>query len=324
VKLVIENLGWKSEKAKNAQQGLIDLCRKMKKNIGYDDNVIVHLYDKKIGDSTVRAEYDEGVIILYQTTPDWRGDFLHELGHQIISNTDFTESVKLKLKKLKSKLDKKRDGRVFVQPHTHSTQDEVFCTLFKWYVMGKTSSDTYLEVLRSSVPGGIETIESFFGKNKIKKQFVLSPNNAKGRAPKKKKTLMQYISDEDIEMKGIEEAIKRISKKVNKFKTTDEVKKMFVNLAINEIIKLKKLGRIEDVRTILAGGKPEKRYSQITIKDPGKIKKDVQERIIKSFSAEEGKKIKFNLGIIEPVLKKIEKDELISLVKEVSCQQPQN
>jgi len=192
-KLIVQNLGWPEERYLKLMNGLHPFYEKVAMFLKIKRPVIVHLYENQDEDDTHRAEYDEGIINLYEMTPDWRGDFSHELAHQLLRPTRISRTLKSKLKNLQRELiESKGDGRIFVQTHTFSNIYELWATLFKWYVLGKTVHEGYLEVLNAFQPKAVSLIEKALrDENLIKahsfndfdliKKFVSTPVGKDGR-----------------------------------------------------------------------------------------------------------------------------------------------
>lgn len=169
----VDNVDWKdSERAKKIKEELQIFSNKVKKFLHLENPIIVHLYKAK--EENYRARYDEGIIILYENTPDWRGDFLHELGHQIIRLKNVSDEQKKLANSIMKELEKnKGDGRIFIQKHVYSNIKEVIATLFKWYVLGKLVNDSYLEVLKNYQPMGYVLIDDLLKSEKLEKSFPI-------------------------------------------------------------------------------------------------------------------------------------------------------
>lgn len=167
----VDNVDWKdSERAKKIKEELQIFSNKVKKFLHLKNPIIVHLYKAK--EKNYRARYDEGVIILFENTPDWRGDFLHELGHQIIRLKNINDEQKRLANSIMKELEKnKGDGRIFIQPHVYSNAKEVIATLFKWYILGKLVNKSYLEVLRNYQPNGYVLIDDLLKNEKLEKSL---------------------------------------------------------------------------------------------------------------------------------------------------------
>lgn len=130
--------------------------------------VVVHLY--KSPDDQKRAEYDLGTIIIYTGTPQWRGDFLHELGHQIFRPENLDKKTKKELEDLKKELEKnKGDRRVFMIEHLYSSIKEILATLFKWWIQGKIFDAAYSNILKKYCPKGFAIVDRLLRKGEFEK-----------------------------------------------------------------------------------------------------------------------------------------------------------
>jgi hypothetical protein len=169
-KLVVQNMSWPEERYQKLAKKLAFLMHDLNNLLSLKNPVIIHLYENKDKDKAERGEYDEGVIILYEATPDWRGDFIHELSHQLIRYKDVSITQKKKLEKIQKNLEKnKGDGRIFIQSHTYSSPREMIATYFKWYILGKVIDPGYLEVLNNYQPQAVTIIEKILKLGKIQK-----------------------------------------------------------------------------------------------------------------------------------------------------------
>ena len=167
--ITIENVEWKDkERVRNIQKELPILMRKVKKYVDIKSPVVVHLY--KSPNDQKRAEYDLGTIIIYTGTPQWRGDFLHELGHQIFRPENLDHKTKVELIRLKKELRKTEgDRRVFMIPHLYDNIKEILATLFKWWIQGKLFDPAYTNILKKYCPKGFAIVDSLLKKGKIEK-----------------------------------------------------------------------------------------------------------------------------------------------------------
>jgi hypothetical protein len=160
VKLIIQNRGWDKKNIEYIQNNLVPIVKKISKEIKLANNITLNLEPHSNDEEGDRAMYDEGNIIIYQNSPDYIGDFIHELGHQLLRLDKVSTSYKNKLKKLQKKIKESNgDGRIFLQKHTYKNEKEVFSTIFKWYILGKISDSGYTEVLNNFVPGAEELVE---------------------------------------------------------------------------------------------------------------------------------------------------------------------
>ena len=159
-KLFIDNLGWNKHRAEQMKLRLAFLVGKIDELVGLNNPIVINLQNSKDKEDDVNSQYYEGVINLYENTPDWRGDFLHELAHQFFRERDLSSGIKVKLAKIKRRLKREHgDGRVFIIEHTYKDNIEVLCTLFKWYILGKVIDDTYLIILKNYCMEGYLTID---------------------------------------------------------------------------------------------------------------------------------------------------------------------
>jgi len=169
-KLILENFGWEESRTNLVYNKLNEIINKIDQAIKLKNNIIVYLQKNDRTNEMSRAEYDGGVIILYESTPDFMGDFIHELGHQFFRYDKLDIISKLKLENIFNKLkNEDGDGRIFIQKHTYSNEKEVLATLFKWYILGKVSNIGYLEVLNNYQPEGVKLIERLLRKDSIEK-----------------------------------------------------------------------------------------------------------------------------------------------------------
>lgn len=189
----VDNIEWPKKRASIVQEELTEFARQAKEFLKLKNPIIVHLYKGSDGD---RGEYDEGVILLYEHTPDWRGDFCHELGHQLIrkKTIDSDPVTKIKLQKIQKEVEKnKGDGRVFVQEHTYSNIKEIAVTFFKWWLLGKIVNDAYSKVLNFYQPEAVRIIEKLLNGDEVQKSsnkgdrrlffksFQTTPRNENGK-----------------------------------------------------------------------------------------------------------------------------------------------
>jgi len=174
VKLYIDNMGWSNERYQALDGELRDVVEKLEQYIKLKNPIIIHLYKDINKKNDIRAEYDEGIIIIYESTSDWRGDFIHEFAHQICRYDDLRSLTKIKLKDLKKKLQKNNgDGRIFINDHVYSEEKEILATLFKWYISGKIIDEAYETVLKNYCPEGYLIIEDILNKEKLQKSTGL-------------------------------------------------------------------------------------------------------------------------------------------------------
>ena len=301
-KLVIENMGWDDSRFKELKQTMIPFVKKLSDYLNLENNIIIHLYKNKNEKDDKRAEFDEGIVILFENTPDPRGDFVHEFGHQLFPIEKASITIKTRLKKLQRTIEKRKgDGRIFVQEHTYSTAGEVFCTLFKWYILGKITNDAYLEVLDNFIPEGRSIVEKVL----LKEKLIKSKEEIRQEIKEK---LLKSISDEDKDSQAIEKARKVILNKIDKFGLSKSQEELYLDLAANEIMNRKMQGRLEDFKTIAKGKYPEVKIDKIGLSNPVGIfdKYQFKSFVENGFNHLNGNVLKFNLGMNKEI-----KDDLI-------------
>jgi len=172
--LIIENLGWPNERARDVKEKLAFLIFNINKIIKFKNPIIVNLY-KDNSEDDLRAEYTEGVINIFAKCPDWRGDFLHELSHQLCRWENLSLGIRVKLGKMKRELKKnKGDGRVFLLEHTYEKESEILATIFKWYMLGRVVNEGYMEVLSNYQPVAITIMNKIISKEKLEKSIDLT------------------------------------------------------------------------------------------------------------------------------------------------------
>lgn len=168
--LFVQNLGWETDRAKAVSERLIPFFESVDAELKFKHPVAVHLMGRKDPKGLERSQYDEGTIILYEDTPDYRGDFLHELAHQIVRWKDVPPGLRRKVDRIGEELERDGgDGRIFLQPHTWSRPQEIFATIFKWWVLGKVADPGYREVLDGYQPGAAALVEKILEKTDLQK-----------------------------------------------------------------------------------------------------------------------------------------------------------
>jgi len=167
----IDNIEWKRQEGNRVKQELEPLLTKIKSFLNLKQPIIIHLYKNKEDNKLDRAQLDENIIILYEHSPDFRSDCLHELGHMMFHKwgLDNNTIVKVKLDKLRIQI-RKEKNHLFLNEHTSSNIKEVFATIFKWYIEGMIIDKSYLEMLRNNCACGFKLIDDVAREN-IKKSF---------------------------------------------------------------------------------------------------------------------------------------------------------
>jgi len=169
--LIIENCGWEEGRAQDVRKKLAFLTFNINKILKFKNPIIVNLY-KDTSEDDLRAEYTEGVINIFENCPDWMGDFLHELAHQLCRWEKLSLATRMKIQRIQRTLKKnKGDGRIFLKEHTWKEEKEVLATIFKWYMLGKVINDGYLEVLRNYQPLAITIMDKIITKEKLEKSI---------------------------------------------------------------------------------------------------------------------------------------------------------
>jgi len=242
VKLIIKNSGWPTSAVEKFVRELSPMAKRMASELKLINNIIVRLEIEHPEESEARSLYDEGIIIIYFRSPDYVGDFVHELSHQIVRYDRLDETKKVRLNRMwKALQETNGDGRIFINDHTYSSPKEVFCTIFKWFVFGRCEDEGYLEILRAFCPGAEELVkEVVFGKTVIKsRQFNLvfkssekivpdTFQNEFERKEEVKRNKMHFKIKKRIDFQGLRISIENpagstrsgIDAKGNKWKTT--------------------------------------------------------------------------------------------------------
>lgn len=301
MKLKIENLGWHHKRYKALEKTLIPLIKKISKFLKLKNDIIIHLYQNSDKDDDRRAQYDEGVIILFEKTPDPRGDVIHEFGHQLYRPENMSITVKVRLQKLKRKLDKnKGDGRIFIQEHTYSDILEVWSTIFKWYILGKVVDKSYLGVLNNFQPEAVKIVEDILTKEKL----IKSEKEIKSEIIE---NLLKSLSDEGQDNKTVKQIEGIVLEKIKKYKLEKSQNKLYIDLVVNEIMGRKTNGRYNDLITILDNKYPENKLDKIGLNNPIGISdiNDFSSFIKSSFSNLNGNVINFNLGVSDKIKKEL-------------------
>lgn len=103
----IDNIDWKQIKAKPIEEQLPELIKKVKTELKINFPIIVRLYKEHEEGKEVRSLHDEGIIIIYENSPDPILDFYHELGHLYyhISEVEKNKSLTSLLNNIKNKIE---------------------------------------------------------------------------------------------------------------------------------------------------------------------------------------------------------------------------
>lgn len=296
-KLVIENMGWDKKRFDKVKDPLIKHIKKISGFLKLKTSVIIHFYPNKDKDDERRAEFDEGIILLYENSPDPVGDFTHELGHQILRPESYSVTLKAALNKLKRKLERnKGDKRVFIQEHTYSTICEVFVTLFKWYIRGKTMDKSYLDILNNFVPEGAAIVRRALIKEDLTKSRKDLLDEVIG-------TLVDSVCDSESDNKNVLKAREIIKSRIEAFGLSDYHNEIITDTVSEEIIRRKTKGRYSDLIKSMSGEQFGKSIETIYISNPAGIasEKDVRSFIKHNFSKPSKIKITFNAGIQEHI-----------------------
>lgn len=156
----VDNIEWNKDKAKEIKDNISSMVKKIKSYLDIKTPIIVRLY-KEHKSEEVRSMHDEGIIIIYQASPDYMFDFLHELGHFYYHyiNLDNNKEINKKLKEIQKAIKESKEyNRIFDNEHTYSTEREIFANLFKWCISGKFVDIAYTEVLKQYCPIGYELL----------------------------------------------------------------------------------------------------------------------------------------------------------------------
>ena len=177
----LDNIEWKKNKLNPVKKNLPELVKKIKKELKIDFPIIIRLYKKHKNGSDIRSMHDEGIIFLYESTPDWIGDTVHEIGHLYFHLMEISKNKKIitQLNKIKNDLNNSKSfNRVFDNDHTKSNIKEIFATIFKWYISGKIIDKTYLDVLLKYLPGKIDFLNNIFNGNLKKSKSKIENANS--------------------------------------------------------------------------------------------------------------------------------------------------
>jgi hypothetical protein len=302
-KLVINNVSWDGRRYNAAKKVLIPFAKKVSNLLQLKNDLIVSLYHTDKKNKDVRSEYDEGTIILYEGTPDIRGDFAHELAHQIYPEHKMSLTGKSKLNRIKRKLDQnKGDGRIFIQDHTYKDIEEVWCTLFKWYVLGKTMDKAYLGILKSFQPDGIPTVEYILQKEEIiKSKAELQADIVD--------LLMKSINNEKEDAQLIDR-IKGVSaEKLSEYKLNKSQLDTYCSYIVEEVMNRKHRGRYGDLMHILSNRLPEARLDSLNLHNPVGINtpEDFELFVKSGFNKKSENTLTFHLGIPDKTKKELMK-----------------
>lgn len=103
----IDNIDWKQIKAKPIEEQLPELIKKVKTELKINFPIIVRLYKEHEEGKEIRSLHDEGIIIIYENSPDPILDFYHELGHLYyhISEVEKNKSLISLLNNIKNKIE---------------------------------------------------------------------------------------------------------------------------------------------------------------------------------------------------------------------------
>ena len=301
ISVLIENMGWSEARFKNAQDVLIPLFKNAAKFLELKNSIIIHLYPNKNEDDLARAQYDEGIIIIYENCPDIRGDAIHEFAHQLLRPETMSITLKSKLNNLKKKLDaNKGDGRIFFQKHTHSDIHELFATLFKWYMLGKLYNDAYLDVLNNFQPEAEGIVEKALKNEKL----------IKSKEEKQAEVMNHFlkaVTDQKEDQKVIEEAKKVVKEKIGKYKLEKAQEDLYIDLVIQEMQNRKVQGRYSDLRQIINKSVPGETIDEIGLTNPvGIFDDNVFSKLVrKNFNHLNGNTFAFHVGIESKIKNKL-------------------
>jgi len=178
----IDNIEWNKDKAKEIKQNISLMIKKVKNYLNIETPIIVRLYKEHSKGKEIRSMHDEGIIIIYQSSPDYIFDFLHELGHFYYHyiNLDDNKEVLNKLSEIKKQIENSKEyNRIFDNEHTFSNVKEIFANLFKWCISGKFTDIAYSEVLKQYCPLGYNLFNDL--NDLLQKAFIKPPLNKEGR-----------------------------------------------------------------------------------------------------------------------------------------------
>lgn len=177
----IDNVDWKISKTRPISAQFPKLVKKIKAELKIEFPIIVRLYKEHKKGKSIRSMHDEGIILMYESSPDWIGDLCHEIGHLYFHLMKVRENKKIinSLNKIQKGLKASKDfNRVFNNEHTYSDIKEIFATIFKWYISGKIINKAYIDVLVKYLPGSdISFLHELF--NGISKSRDLKKSNKK-------------------------------------------------------------------------------------------------------------------------------------------------
>jgi hypothetical protein len=109
---------------------------------------------------TIRA-YSKGVHIYILDESDPLIEFLHELGHMYWQDR-LTPMEREKLKLMHKELSKKNLPKIFMDDWSWKDSEEVFCTVYQWFMKGLIKGSGYMKILQSQYPIGFDVIDSIF------------------------------------------------------------------------------------------------------------------------------------------------------------------
>ena len=250
MKFIIENREWNDEQCNQFVNLINKYGEKIVKTLSLVSPIIIILL-KGNEEKNERGMYDEGKIILYSTSPDAFGDFIHELGHQLVRINKISYNAKAKLINIQNKMEKEEgDGRIFTNEHTYKNAKEVFSTIFKWYVMGKIIDEGFIEVLNNFIDDGEKIVESILKNEEIMKsipsKIIFKSRQVKYKSKKfvNGKWIYEYEDKTNGRNKSVEEKIETLKEWFgNSLVKSDDGKPLIVyhgtNLDFNEFDKSK-------------------------------------------------------------------------------------
>jgi len=111
----------------------------------------------------IRAKMD-GVNITIFDPSDPVAEFFHELGHIYWMNR-LSKEEKSEFKKLKNQVHAQIP--IFNDPHSMANEEEIFCTIYLWYLKGRLINPAYMKVLSTQFKPGLEAINDVFSRIRI-------------------------------------------------------------------------------------------------------------------------------------------------------------
>lgn len=131
------------------------------------DHPVIVVFDKateKEAKDKVRA-VTIGAQIRILDSADPVTEFLHELGH-VYYDTRVNESEKKEFEKVFKGIDKKNPPGIFLANWDFSHPEEVFATVYYWYMRGLLSNGGYLKILEQQFLEGFKIMSSIFDRVK--------------------------------------------------------------------------------------------------------------------------------------------------------------